>query len=89
MNDNTLSFRRHQAPKRGNLKNYIPIERGSDMIFEAPSEVNDTILTIGEKSFYTGQNPIFLYFSIICLILYSLLMLISIWRYKNNKTPKF
>jgi len=54
----------------------------------APDEVNETLLTFGEKTFSTGQNPIFLYFAIVCLTLFSVLMVVSIWRYRKNKIPK-
>jgi len=71
------------------IQSFISIERGSDMIYiNAPDEVNETLLTFGEKTFSTGQNPIFLYFAIVCLTLFSVLMVVSIWRYRKNKIPK-
>ena len=71
------------------IQSFISIERGSDMIYiNAPDEVNETLLTFGEKSFFTGQNPILLYFAIVCLALFSILMTASIWKYNKNKAPK-
>lgn len=36
----------------------------------------------------SSQDPIFLYIALGCLILFFILGVISIWRYKKNKTPK-
>jgi len=35
-----------------------------------------------------SQDPIFLYIAICCFIVFILVLSISIWRYKKNKTPK-
>jgi hypothetical protein len=51
-------------------------------------QVNDTLINLysaGEKIFTIDQNPIFLYIAIGCLILFSILMVYSIWRYGENK----
>ena len=57
------------------IQSLISIERGSDMLYtNAQDEVNKTLITFGEKSFYTVQNPIFIYFSIVCLTLFFVLM---------------
>jgi DNA-binding transcriptional ArsR family regulator len=37
----------------------------------------------------TAQNPLFFYIALGCLILFSILCVISIWRYKKNKLSKF
>lgn len=36
----------------------------------------------------SGQDPIFLYIALGCLILFIILAVISFWRYKRNKTSK-
>lgn len=36
----------------------------------------------------TSQIPILLYVAIGCFILFTILMTLSLWRYKRNKTPK-
>ena len=36
----------------------------------------------------SGQNPVFLYIALGCLILFIVLAVISFWRYKKNRTPK-
>ena len=70
------------------VRGFITSERGSDMIYAPnPDNVNENLVTFGEKSFSAGQNPVFLYVAIVCLILFSVLMAISIWRYKKNKAP--
>jgi DNA-binding transcriptional ArsR family regulator len=71
------------------IQNFLTIERGSDMIYiPTQDKVNETLVTFGERSFSTGQNPLFLYLTIVCLTIFSILMTASIWRYKKNKTPK-
>jgi len=66
----------------------------------ASEGLNDTILDntsriIADNTDYgmngatsLSQDPIFLYIAIACFIVFILVLFISIWRYKKNKTPK-
>ena len=61
----------------------------SDMMFKAgPEPVEDTLNQAGREALGIGQNQIFMYIAIVCLILFTVLMVISIWRYRENKTQK-
>ncbi len=72
------------------FRGFIESERGSDMIYApSPDEANENLLTFGEKSFSAGQNPVFLYIAIACIIFFIILFVASVWRYRKNKTPKF
>lgn len=35
-----------------------------------------------------GQDPIFLFATICCFLLFSILLTVTLWRYRINKTPK-
>lgn len=72
------------------VRGFIESERGSDMIYApSPDEANENLLTFGEKSFSAGQNPVFLYIAIACIIFFIILFVASVWRYRKNKTPRF
>ena len=59
------------------------------MMFKAGSEpLEDTLNQAGRESLGIGQNQIFMYIAIGCLIIFTILMVISIWRYRENKTQK-
>jgi len=60
-----------------------------DMMFKAgPEPVEDTLNLAGREALGIGQNQIFMYIAIGCLILFTILMAVSIWRYRENKTQK-
>jgi len=41
-----------------------------------------------EGIFGVSQEPIFLYIAIACFIIFTIILAVSIWRYKKNKLPK-
>ncbi|MDH7517637.1 MAG: helix-turn-helix domain-containing protein [Candidatus Thermoplasmatota archaeon] len=59
------------------------------------SQISHTIITKGptqdissSTGLFFGSDPILIYVTIICLILFIIFMIISLWRYKKNKIPK-
>ena len=71
------------------IRDLMAIERGSDLMYPlVPDIANDKLMAAGEESLSAGQNPIFLYIAIACMILFTVLFVVSIWRYRNNKIPK-
>lgn len=61
---------------------------GSDMFSKTLSEAEDSFNQAGGEIFYINQNQIFMYITIVCLILFSILFIISILKYKKNKIQK-
>jgi DNA-binding transcriptional ArsR family regulator len=64
-----------------------------DMINETVSEDIDIVLGDGGAFSINGndiiyQNQTLLYIAIACFIIFAVVLCISIWRYKKNKTPK-
>jgi len=60
-----------------------------DMLLKSePETVEDTLNQAGREALGIGQNQIFMYIAIGCLILFTILMVVSIWRYRENKTQK-
>ena len=51
-------------------------------------QVEDALKEVGVDTLVMGQDHIFLYINIIFLLLFSILLFVSIIKYKNNKTPK-
>jgi hypothetical protein len=49
---------------------------------------NDTYPLLWGDLETVGQDPLFLYIAIGCLIFFCILGVISIWRYRENKTQK-
>ena len=71
------------------IRGYINIDRGSDMLYTTPKEsMNDSFILNGQGSLFIDKNPIFFYIAILCFTIFSILFIISIWRYKKNKSPK-
>jgi len=58
------------------------------MVFKTVSETEDAINQAGGEVIGISQNQIFLYITMVCLILFSILFMISIRRYKQNKIQK-
>jgi DNA-binding transcriptional ArsR family regulator len=57
-------------------------------ILNAPSP-NDGILSLGSKDVSSiGGNPILLYIALACVSLFLVFLLISVWRYRVNKTAR-
>jgi len=57
---------------------------GSDMVFKNVPETEDTINQAGGEILGISQNQLFLYITIVCFILFSILFIISISKYKKN-----
>ena len=74
------------------LFNYFMVKleksNGSDMIFKTISETEDKINQVGGEVLGISQNQIFLYFSIVCFILFSIFFVILITKYKKNIIQK-
>ena len=71
------------------LKDYVNIDRGSDMLYSPQKEsMNDSLFLNGQESIFINNNPIFLYIAIIFLSIFCILSIITIWRYKKNRSPK-
>ena len=61
---------------------------GSNMVFKTVSEAEDAFNQTGGEILGIGQNQIFMYITIVCLILFSILLIISISKYKKNMIQK-
>ena len=70
------------------VKENFVVSSGSDMVFKTVSETEDAINQAGGEVIGISQNQIFLYITMVCLILFSILFMISIRRYKQNKIQK-
>ena len=68
--------------------NKLVISDGSDMLSKTLSEAEDAFNQTGGEIFSINQNQIFMYITIVCLILFSILFIISIFKYKKNKIQK-
>jgi len=64
------------------------VSSGSDMVFKTVSEKEDTINQLGREVIGINYNQLFLFIAVACLILFSILFVISIRKYNQNKTPK-
>lgn len=52
-------------------------------------EDTDVVSNYGEKGVYTFyQDPLFLHIAIVCFIIFTIVLCISVWRLWKNKTPK-
>ena len=67
---------------------FLAAESYDMMLNAGPEPVEDTLNQAGREALGIGQNQIFMYIAIVCLILFTVLMVVSIWRYRENKTPK-
>lgn len=54
----------------------------------APEPIRDAFNEGGGEAAAYGQNQLFLIITLGCLMLFTILMGISIWRFKKNKAPK-
>ena len=77
-----------------NLVNYLitnsNMNRGSDLIFSPNIEqAEDNVFLIGKGTSYINEGNLFSIIAIFCFILFFILIVISIWRYKKNKISKF
>ena len=65
--------------------------RSSEVLYENTPILKDTIgdgenLMLGASQI--SENPIFLYIAIGCFVIFTVLMILSVWRFNKNKKPK-
>ena len=72
------------------MSQYMTTRQDSDLMYGQKLEwVNDTIPNFAMGLSSSGQNPILLYIAIGCLTIFTILMVLSVWRYRKNKISKF
>ena len=57
------------------------------IIGRLPENSNFALDTVGDINVFT-QNPIFLYIAIACFVIFTVVLIVSIWRLYENKTPR-
>jgi DNA-binding transcriptional ArsR family regulator len=71
---------------------FLPQTQGEDPLLYAPTkgaeDMNELILYGAERSADFPVNPYFLYITIICIIVFLILFIVSYKRYQYNKKPK-
>lgn len=70
------------------LKGFISAEAGEELMYAPKGNADDGILAFEERSFEVANDPVFLYIAIACVILFSVLFIFSIWKYRQNKEQK-
>lgn len=86
---NFILSRSSNMPLGGSYVTHDITKEGRDSILNNTTKIateNQDYGINGASSL--SQDPIFLYIAICCFIVFILVLSISIWRYKKNKTPK-
>jgi hypothetical protein len=74
------------------ISSFFPRVQGEDSFLYAPNkgveDMNELVMYGAERSADPSVNPYFLYITIICIIVFLILFIVSYKRYRYNKKPK-
>ena len=71
--------------------NFVPENEGQEALGRDANASTGLLGTYNDGGVLNAiyRDPMFLYIAIVCFVIFAVVLYISVWKYRKNKTPKF